>query len=78
MTTRNSNAHFSLAPQAQIERSTFDRSTNVKTSFDVGMLVPFYCEEILPGDTYRIKTSKVMRLQTLITPVMDNLYRKQI
>lgn len=74
MTNRNSNDHFNLAPQVEIERSTFDRSTNVKTSFSVGELVPFFCDEILPGDTYRIETSKVMRLQTLITPVMDNLY----
>lgn len=28
----------------------------------------------LPGDTFQIQTSKVARLQTLITPVMDNLY----
>lgn len=74
MTTRNSNAHFDLAPQVSIERSTFDRSTNVKTSFNVGELIPFYVDEVLPGDTFEIETSKVARLQTLITPIMDNLY----
>lgn len=74
MTTRNSNARFELAPQVEIERSTFDRSTNIKTSFNVGELVPFYVDEVLPGDTFEISTSKVARLQTLLTPVMDNLY----
>lgn len=75
MTNRNSNAHFELSPHVSIERSTFDRSFNVKTSFDVGELVPFMApEEVLPGDTFEINTSKVARLQTLITPVMDNLY----
>lgn len=74
MTTRNSNSRFDLAPQVNVERSTFDMSTNIKTSFDVGRLIPFVCYEILPGDTVKIQTSKVMRLQTLITPVMDNLY----
>lgn len=74
MTTRNSNAHFALAPQVAIERSTFDRSCTVKTSWDVGQLIPFYCDEIYPGDSVRIETSKAVRLQTLITPVMDNLY----
>ena len=71
---RNTNARFDLAPQVGTERSTFDMSTDVKTSFDVGMLVPFYCAEVLPGDSWKIDTSKVTRLQTLITPVMDNLY----
>ena len=74
MTTRNSNARFELAPQVEIERSTFDRSTSIKTSFNVGELIPFYVDEVLPGDTFEIKTSKVARLQTLITPIMDNLY----
>lgn len=74
MTTRNSNAHFEDAPQVEIERSSFDRSCNIKTSWNVGELVPFYLSEILPGDTVEIETSKVARLQTLITPVMDNLY----
>lgn len=74
MTNRNSNAHFELAPQAAIERSTFDRSCNIHTSFNVGDLVPFYVDEVLPGDTFQITTSKVARLQTLIAPVMDNLY----
>lgn len=74
MANRNSEAHFSLAPQVGIERSTFDRSCNVKTSFDVGRLIPFYVDEVLPGDTWQITTSKVARLQSLIAPVMDNLY----
>lgn len=74
MANRNSEAHFELAPQAEIERSTFDRSCDIKTSFNVGELIPFYVDEVLPGDTFQIETSKVARLQTLITPVMDNLY----
>lgn len=74
MSNRNSQAHFELAPQVAIERSTFDRSTNVKTSFNVSDLVPFFLDEVLPGDTFEITTSKVARLQTLITPIMDNIY----
>lgn len=74
MTTRNSNSRFDLAPQVKTERSSFDMSFDVKTSFDVGRLIPFALLEVLPGDTFKIQTSKVVRLQTLITPVMDNLY----
>ena len=71
---RNANGRFSDLPSADISRSTFDRSASVKTTFNVGDLIPFYLDEVLPGDTYQIDTSKVVRLQTPLTPIMDNLY----
>ena len=57
-----------------ISRSTFNRDSSIKTTFNVGNIIPFYCDEILPGDTVNIDSSKVIRLQTPITPFMDNLY----
>lgn len=71
---RNVESYFSTVPSADISRSSFDRSQDVKMSFNVGNLVPFYVDEVLPGDTFSIETSKVVRLQTLLTPVMDNIY----
>jgi hypothetical protein len=57
-----------------MSRSTFDRNSSVKTSFNVGDIVPFYVDEVLPGDTFDIDTSKVIRMPSLLTPIMDNLY----
>lgn len=71
---RNVESHFSLLPKVDISRSRFDRSSSLKTSFNVGDLIPFYVDEVLPGDTFNVKTSKVVRMQSLITPVMDNIY----
>lgn len=71
---RNVESHFSMLPHADISRSRFDRSHSVKTSFNVGDLIPFYVDEVLPGDTFSVDTSKVVRMQSLITPVMDNIY----
>ena len=71
---RNQNSHFSKNPQVDIQRSRFDRSSSVKLSFNVGDLIPFYVDEVLPGDTFSIDTSKLVRMQTLVTPVMDNIY----
>lgn len=71
---RNTESHFSQLPQVGVSRSTFDRSHSIKTSFNVGDLIPFYVDEVLPGDTFKVKTNKVVRLQTLLTPVMDNIY----
>ncbi|UPW41648.1 major capsid protein [Peromfec virus RodF8_30] len=74
MPNRNVESHFSTLPRVDINRSTFDRSHSVKLSFNVGDLIPFYCDEVLPGDSFHLKTSKVVRMQTLLTPLMDNIY----
>nr|DAU11979.1 MAG TPA: Major capsid protein [Microviridae sp.] len=72
---RNVESHFALNPtRIDMSRSTFDRSASVKTSFNVGDVVPFFLEEVLPGDTFNVRTSKVVRMQTLLTPMMDNVY----
>lgn len=73
--SRNENTRFALNPtNLDIARSTFRRDHSVKLSFNVGDVIPFYVDEILPGDTFQVKTSMVARLQTLLTPMMDNLY----
>ncbi|UPW41936.1 major capsid protein [Dipodfec virus RodF1_64] len=73
--SRNAESRFAVNPtDIDIRRSRFDRNSSHKTSFNVGEVIPFYVDEVLPGDTFDIKTSKVVRLQTLLTPVMDNMY----
>lgn len=71
---RNQNSHFSKNPQADIKRSRFRRNQSVKLSFNAGQLIPFYVDEVLPGDTMSVDTSKLVRMQTLVTPCMDNIY----
>ncbi len=73
--SRNTTSHFALNPtKIDMSRSTFPRNSSVKTSFNVGDIVPFYVDEVLPGDTFDVATSKVVRMPSLITPIMDNLY----
>lgn len=72
---RNVESHFAMNPtRIDMSRSTFDRSHSLKTSFNVGDIVPFYVDEVLPGDTFDITTSKVVRMPSLVTPIMDNIY----
>lgn len=68
------NSRFSYNPGTKSSRSRFDLGHTVKTSFNIGELVPFYLEEVLPGDTFSIETNLLARMQTLITPIMDDLY----
>lgn len=65
---------FSRVPQAEIQRSSFDRSHGVKTTFDSGYLVPVFVDEALPGDTLNLRMTGFGRLATPIKPFMDNLY----
>lgn len=65
---------FSQIPKAEIQRSSFDRSHGYKTTFDSGKLIPFYVDEVLPGDTFNVNATTFARLATPIAPIMDNIY----
>lgn len=69
------NFSFSQAPVIRHSRSRFDLSHPVKTSANVGDLVPFDVQEVYAGDTFKVKTAVVSRLASqFIRPVMDNLF----
>ncbi|QKI28889.1 VP1 [Trichosanthes kirilowii gokushovirus] len=70
----NAQQHFARVPAVDIERSTFDRSHGYKTTFDAGNCIPFYVDEVLPGDTHELKTTGFFRLATPLKPIMDNIY----
>lgn len=74
--SRNAESRFALNPtNIDIQRSRFTRPHSLKTTFNAGDIIPIYVDtDVLPGDTYQMDTSKVVRMQTLITPMMDNLY----
>jgi len=65
---------FSQIASAEIPRSTFDRSSTLKTAFYSGMLVPILCDEMLPGDTIKIKQRTFIRMATPLVPVLDEIY----
>ena len=65
---------FSMIPSVELSRSTFRRDCGRKTTFDIGDLVPFFIDEVLPGDTHNLSTSIFARLSTPIHPIMDNIF----
>lgn len=65
---------FSQVPEADIPRSSFDRSHGVKTTFNAGALVPIYVDEALPGDTFHMNMTMFGRLATPLHPFMDNMF----
>lgn len=72
---RNAESHFAINPtNIDMQRSMFDRSTGLKTTFNTGKLIPILVDEILPGDTFKVDTGLVVRMATPIHPVMDMAY----
>lgn len=72
--TLGGNSRFSLSAQNDIQRSIFDRSNSLVTSFSAAKLIPVYVDEVLPGDTVTMDMSSLVRMATPLFPVMDNAY----
>lgn len=71
---RNKDAGFNQVPRLDITRSRFKRRQDVKLTMNAGELIPFYIDEVLPGDTFSIDQAAIIRMTTPIFPVMDNCY----
>ncbi len=68
-TKQNRGIEDTLAPNVQ--SSTFDLSHGRKTTFNAGQLVPVMFKEVLPGDTFSVDTTALIRSTSLIAPTMD-------
>lgn len=65
---------FAMIPRMDVPRSAFKRESTYKTTIDAGYLVPFYVDEVLPGDTFNYNATLFGRLATPLVPIMDNMY----
>ena len=65
---------FAQIPQANVSRSSFNRSCGHKTTINADYLYPFYIDEVLPGDTVNLRANMFARLATPIYPIMDNMF----
>lgn len=75
---RKNNFVFGSVPMIRASRSKFDLSYTHKTSGNVGKLYPFMCQEVYPGDTFKVKSTILSRLNSAyLRPVMDNLFLDQ-
>lgn len=76
--SKKSNFVFGSVPMIRASRSRFDLSHSHKTSGNVGKLYPFLCQEVYPGDTFKINATILARLSSAyLVPVMDNLFLDQ-
>ncbi len=71
---RNNERHFNQIPEMRASRTRFNRDQTILTTFDSGKLIPFYVDEVLPGDTFSVDTSAIIRMTTPKYPVMDDAF----
>lgn len=71
---RNNERHFNNVPQTHVSRTRFKRDQNILTTFDAGKLIPFYVDEVLPGDTFSVETAAIIRMTTPKYPVFDDAF----
>mgnify|MGYP002726675903 CR=1 FL=1 len=71
---RNNERHFNQIPQMKASRTRFNRDQTILTTFDAGKLIPFYVDEVLPGDTFSVDTAAIIRMTTPKYPVMDDSF----
>lgn len=71
---RNNERHFNQIPKMKASRTRFNRDQTILTTFDSGVLVPFYVDEVLPGDTFSVDTAAIIRMTTPKYPVFDDAF----
>lgn len=71
---RNNERHFLQIPEMHASRTRFNRDQTVLTTFDSGKLIPFFVDEVLPGDTFQVDTTAIIRMSTPKYPVMDDAF----
>jgi hypothetical protein len=65
-----------LFNQVQLRRpkkSKFDLSHEVKMTLDMGKLYPILCHDVIPGDSFKVNTELLLRLQPQLAPVMHRI-----
>jgi len=60
---------FNSSANKRPKKNKFDLSHERKMSLQMGTLTPFLLQEIMPGDSFRVQTELLMRLQPLLAPM---------
>lgn len=67
---------FSKVAKKKVPSSNFNLSFEKKLSMNFGTLVPTLCQEVLPGDRFKVNTELLIKFAPLKAPVMHRLKAK--
>lgn len=57
----------------RLRRNTFNLSHEFKFSGSFGKLMPILCQEVVPGDTFRVNSEVFVRMSPMIAPIMHRV-----
>jgi len=66
-------SNFQRAMTRRPSKNAFNLSRERKQTMNMADLIPFYVEEIIPGDRFKVKSEVLMRLSPLVSPVMHRV-----
>lgn len=64
---------FNSTSSKKPKKNKFDLSHDKKLSLQMGKLIPILCQEILPGDIFKVRSEIMLRLAPMIAPVMHRV-----
>lgn len=64
---------FSQIPKPFVKRSKFNMTHDVKTTIGMGKLVPYFMEEVIPGDKWHVQSDFLCRFAPMLAPVMHSI-----
>lgn len=64
---------FTANNKRNLKRNNFDFSHERKLSTVFGKLTPVLCEEVLPGDSFKVDTEIMARMAPMLAPVMHRI-----
>nr|CAI9750216.1 major head protein [Microvirus sp.] len=56
-----------------MKKSKFNLSYDNSLTLDMGKLVPFYIQDCIPGDSYRLRLQSFIRAQPMLAPLMHRV-----
>ena len=57
----------------RLRRNTFNLSHEFKFSGSFGKLMPILCQEVVPGDTFRVNSEVFVRMSPMLAPIMHRV-----
>lgn len=64
---------FNSIPLRAPKLNKFNLSHDVSLTCEMGQLVPFFCEPVLPSDRFKVSSSHLVRFAPLQAPIMSNV-----
>lgn len=69
----NRGDNFRSVKALRPSRSAFDLSYSKLFDCDMGQLIPVFCDEVVPGDTFKMSNTVVVRAQPLLAPILHEI-----